>query len=60
MLAGVLVAVEEVPQLRALVLRVPLAELVPVREKPLFGAGFFFVPACAAEGRVDLQLFNGV
>ena len=42
-------AVVEVPQLRALVARVPLAELVAEAEDPLLGAGLLLVAAGAAE-----------
>ena len=49
MLAQMLVAVEQVPQLGPLALRVPLAELVPERKDPLLGAGLLLVAAGAAE-----------
>ena len=45
-------AAVEVPQLGALVLRVPLAELVAVGEKTFLGAGLFLVAPGSAEGRV--------
>ena len=53
MLAAVVVAVVEVPELRALVLRVPLAELVAEREEALLGARLLLVAAGAAHDRVE-------
>ena len=58
--AGVLAAVEEVPEFGALVFRVPLAEVVAVGEEALLGAGFFLVAAAAAEAGVVLVLLDGV
>src|SRR5690606_1519999 len=58
MLAGALAAVEEVPQLGALVLWVPLAEFVAVAEEAFFRAGFLFVAATAADGGVELPAFE--
>ena len=52
-LARVDPAVVEVPQLGALVLRVPLAELVAEGEDPLLGPGLLLVAAGAAEQRVE-------
>ena len=52
-LAGADAAVEEDPQLGALVLRIPLAGAIAEGEDALLGAGFFFVAARAAEGCVE-------
>ena len=52
--------VVDVPQLGALVLRVPLAELVAEREHPLLGPGLLLVPAGAAEHRVEPVLLDRV
>ena len=58
--AGVFAAVEEVPEFGALVLGVPLAEVVAVGEEALLGAGFLFVAASAAEAGVVLVLLDGI
>ena len=53
MLARAVAAVVEVPQLGALVARVPLAELVAQGEDPLLGPGLLLVAAAAAEDGVE-------
>jgi hypothetical protein len=53
-------AVEQIPQLGALVLGVPLRELVAVGEEALFGACLFFVAPRAADGAVEFQFLDGV
>ena len=58
--AGGDAGVVEVPELGALVLGVPLAGLVAEGEDALLGAGFFFVAARAAEGRVETVLAEAV
>jgi len=58
--AGIFAAVEEVPKFRALVFRVPLAEIVAVGEEALFGTGFFLVAAATAEAGVVLVGLDGV
>ncbi len=55
-LAGPVLAVVEVPQLRPLVARVPLAELVAEAEHALLGARLLLVPARAAEHGVEPAL----
>src|SRR5260370_27859599 len=45
--------VVDVPQLRALVLRIPLPELVTEREHPFLGACFLLVAARSAENRTE-------
>ena len=52
--------VVEIPQLRPLVLRVPLAELVAEREHALLRPRALLVAARAAEGRVELVLLDRV
>src|SRR5436190_16003782 len=52
--------VEEVPELRALVARIPLAVLVAVRKDPLLGARLFLVASRAAEKGVELEFANRV
>src|SRR5690606_5035533 len=52
--------VVKVPQLGALVLRVPLAELVAEGEDPLLGPGLLLVAPGAAEDGVDLVLLDRV
>ena len=52
-----LAAVEEVPELGALVLRIPLAELVAVAKEALLGTGLFLVTTAAPQGGVVLTLF---
>ena len=59
-LADVLVAVVEVPELGALVLRVPLPEAVAVGEEALLGAGLLLVAAPSAERGVVAVLVEGV
>ena len=49
MLAAVMAGVVDAPQLRALVLRVPLAELVAVGHDPFLGSGALLVTTGAAE-----------
>src|SRR6056297_989761 len=53
-LAHLFLAVEDVPQLGALVLRVPLAKAVSEAEKTFLGTGLLFITARAAHGRVEL------
>ena len=59
-LALVDAAVVEVPQFRALILGIPLAEAVAEGVDPLLGAGFLFVAAGAAEGRIETAFGQGV
>ncbi len=59
-LAGPVPPVVERPQLGALVLRVPLAELVAEGEHPLLGPGLLLVPPGATEDGVELVLGDGV
>ena len=59
-LALVDAAVVEAPQLGALVLRVPLAELVAVGVDALLGAGLLLVAAAAAERGGEALLLDGV
>jgi hypothetical protein len=49
----------QVPQFRALRLRVPLAEFVAEREDALLGAGLFFVAAGAADAGVEAVFGDG-
>ena len=58
--AGVLASVEEVPEFRALVFRVPLAEVVAMREEAFFRTGFFFIASSAAEAGVVLVFLDRV
>ena len=59
MLALAVAAVVEAPQLGALVLGVPLAEVVPEAEHPLLGPGLLLVPAGPAEHGVEPVLLDG-
>ena len=59
-LAAVVAGVVDAPQLGALVLRVPLAELVAVRDDPLLGPGPLLVAAGTAEHGVEAVLGDGV
>src|SRR6478735_2984842 len=59
-LAGTVPGVEEVPQLGALVLRVPLTELVAEADDALLGAGLLLVAAAAAEDAVETVVVDGV
>ncbi len=52
--------VEDVPQLRALILGVPLPLAVPERIDSLLGPRFFFVAAGTAKGRVKPAFSQGV
>ena len=52
--------VVDIPQLRALVLGVPLVEFVAEGEDALFGTALFLVAAGATEGSVELILVEGV
>lgn len=45
MFANVLAAVEQVPEFRPLILRIPLSEFVAMRKEPLFGPSF--LASCA-------------
>ena len=58
-LAGVQAGVVEVPDLRALVLRVPLAEAVAEAEEALLGAGLLLVAPRAADAAVEAELLDG-
>ena len=46
----------EVPQFRALVLRIPAMARIAKRKDALLGARFFFIAARAAEGRIEAVL----
>ena len=59
-LALAVAAVEEVPQLGPLVLRVPLTELVAEGVHALLGPGLVLVAAPTAEHRVEAVLLDGV
>ena len=59
-LALVVAAVVEAPQLGPLVLRVPLAEVVAEAEHPLLGPGLLLVAAGTAERGVEAVLLDGV
>src|SRR5215210_1135848 len=59
-LAAAYAPVVEVPQLRALLARVPLAEVVAEREHALLGAGALLVAAGAAERGVEAVLGDRV
>src|SRR5581483_2063652 len=52
-------AVVDGPQLGALVLGVPLAEVVPEGEDALLGPGLLLVPPGAPEGGVEALLLDG-
>ena len=52
--------VVDIPQLGALVLGVPLVELVAEGEDTLFGTALFLVAAGATEGSVEFILVEGV
>ena len=52
--------VVEVPELRALGLGIPLAEVVAKREHPLLGAGALFIAAGSTECRIEPVLGDGV
>ena len=53
-------AVEQIPKLGALVLGVPLAEIVAVGEEAFLGTGLFFVAPRPADARIELVFFDGV
>ncbi len=59
-LAGLHEAVVDVPELGALGLRIPLAEVVPEGEDALLGPGALLVAAGAAERRLESVLLDGV
>ena len=59
-LAGLDEAVVDVPELRPLALRVPLAEVVAEREDALLRAGALLVAARAAEGSLEAVLLDRV
>ncbi|MNR46260.1 hypothetical protein D3C85_1652030 [compost metagenome] len=49
-----------VPKLRTLTFRVPLAKFIANRENTLFCACFFFVSACTANTGIELVFGNGI
>ena len=49
MFSVVLAPVEDIPELGALVLRIPLTEVITVGEETLLGAGFLFVTSRATD-----------
>src|SRR5262249_23191958 len=53
-------AVEQVPQLGALILRLPLAELIAEGEDAFLGPGLLFVTTGATEGRVESPLRESI
>src|SRR3954467_2211245 len=56
--ALVFTTVENIPQLRTLVLRVPLTKFITMREKTLFSTCFFFITTGAADSRIYFVPFN--
>jgi len=58
-LALVAAGVVQVPQLGALVLRIPLTELVAETHNPFLGAGLFLVATGAADAGVEAEFFDG-
>jgi len=52
--------VEQIPEFRALVFWIPLAEAVPVGKEALLGAGLFLVAAPAAEAGVEAVCLDGI
>ena len=60
MLTGMVSPVEKIPQLGALIFGVPLAELVPMREKALLGTGLLLVAAAATETCIEFLSFNRI
>ena len=60
MLARILHAVVDIPQLRALILRIPLAELITMRENTLFRTGFFLVTTRSATCGIEFILGKSV
>ncbi len=60
MLASADAAVVEVPDLRALILRVPAAEVVAEGEDPLLRAGALLITPGAADHRVEAMLVDRV
>ena len=57
-LSRLVLAVVQVPKLRALVLGVPLTEVVTVAKEALLGPGLFFVPPCSTESSIELMGLN--
>jgi hypothetical protein len=53
-------AVVDVPELGALVARVPLAKIVAEGEYALFGAGLLLIPPGASDGCVELVRGDGL
>src|SRR5690554_7244367 len=60
MFAHIFTPIEQAPQLRTLILRIPLSKLVPVREKTFLSTGLFFVTTTATHSSIKLQLFKGI
>lgn len=58
--AEIFTTVEEVPEFRALVFWIPLAEVVAVGEETFLGAGFFLVAATASEAGIVLVFLDGI
>ena len=58
MLAGLNARIEQRPQLGALGFGLPLTESVAVREDAFLGAGFFLIPAGAANQRIKAKFVN--
>jgi len=49
-------AIEEVPQFRALILRVPLTKIIPVTEEPLLAPRLLLIAAATAETRIEFSV----
>ena len=60
MLTGHVIAVEKVPQLGALVFRIPLPKIVAVAEEAFLGTSFLFVASCSTHAGVVLAFFDGI
>ncbi len=60
MLTMVLSTVIKIPELRTLVLRVPLPKIIPMGEKPLLRTRFFLIPASTSNGCIKFMVMDGI
>ena len=56
--ARVQARIEEIPDFRALVLRIPLAKIVPEAEETLLRAGLLLVAAGAADAAIEPEFLD--
>src|SRR5690606_33576900 len=53
-------SVQEIPQLRTLVLWIPLTKIIPMGEESFFCPGFLFIPSASPDRTIYFIFFNSI